>query len=185
MRSSRHKYSAAYTHGQDLRKLIHLAEYVSIVTEKEGFIIPIGVLLCDGGLDENPRFRRNLDAAIHNFKIFDLDALLICTLAPGMSAYYHVEQRMVPLSKAISGVLLPRDTCGSHLDSSRRTTEFELEKCNFQVAGEILLEIWGGLMLDDFPVFCEYIKMPLSNQPQLMRSGLQATAGSLNISCRL
>ena len=114
-----HESSTAYTHGRDLRKLIHLAEFVSIVKDKEGFIKPVGVLLCDGGTDENSRFPKTLDAAIQNFKESNLNVLLICTLAPGMSAYNNVERRMAPLSKALSGVLLPHDTCGSHVKSLR------------------------------------------------------------------
>ena len=90
---------------------------------------------------------------------------------------------MAPLSKALSGVRLPHDTCGSHLDSSRRTTDVELGKRNLQVAGEILSKIPGGLMFDNFPVFCEYVNdASLKSVPV---DGLQATTRSLNISCRL
>ena len=115
VRSGKHQSSTAYTHGHDLRKLIHLKEFVSVVKDNEGFIKPTGVLLCDCRPDENPRFPKTLAAAIQNFKEFNLDALLICTLAPGMSVYKHVERRMAPLSKALSGVLLPYNTCGSHI----------------------------------------------------------------------
>ena len=34
VRSGKHESSTAYTHGDDLRKLIHLAEFVSIVKDK-------------------------------------------------------------------------------------------------------------------------------------------------------
>ena len=55
-----HESSTAYTHGHDLRKLIHLAEFVSIVKDKEGFVKPIRLLLCDGGPDENLRCPKTL-----------------------------------------------------------------------------------------------------------------------------
>lgn len=59
------------------------------------------------------------------------------THAPGMSAYNYVERRMAPLSKAMAGVVLEHDACGTHLDSSGRTTDIELEKENFRVAGKV------------------------------------------------
>ena len=43
------------------------------------------------------------------FNKYKFDALLISTDAPGMSAYNQVEQRMAPLSKTLTGLLLPYD----------------------------------------------------------------------------
>ena len=42
-----------------------------------------------------------------------LDALLISTHAPGVSAYNQVERKMAPLSKALSGILFPYETFGT------------------------------------------------------------------------
>ena len=58
----------------------------------------------------------------------------------------------------LSGVLLPHDTGGSYLDSQQRTTDVELEKKNFRAAGEILAGIWNEVVLDNFPVKCEYLE---------------------------
>ena len=66
--------------------------------------------------------------------------------------------RMAPLSKALSGILLPLETFGTHLDSSRKTVDTNLEKCNFQAAGEILAKVWEEIVLDNFPVVADYIE---------------------------
>ena len=116
------------------------------------------MIFCDGGPDEKPRFPKTLDVAIQHFKIYNLDALLISIHAPGMSVYNQVERRMAPLSKALSVLLLPHETFGTHLDSSRKTTDVNLEKRNFKAAGEILAQIWEEVVLDKFPVVPEYVE---------------------------
>ena len=93
------------------------------------------MFFCDGGPDENLRFPKSLDFAIQHFQKFNLEALLISAHALGLSAYNQVERRMVPLSKALSGVLLLHETFGTHLDSSRKTFDTNLEKHNFKAAG--------------------------------------------------
>ena len=120
-----------------------------------------------GGPDENPRFPKTLDAAIQHFKKYNLDALLISTRAPGMSAYKQVERRMAPLSKALSGLLLPHETFDTHLDSSRKTTDVNLEKRNFKAAGEILAQIWEEVVLDKFPVVAEFVETAATNPVDL------------------
>ena len=42
---------------------------------------------------------------------------------------------MAPLSNAMAGLLLPRDSSGTHLDGSANTVDDELEKKNFQADG--------------------------------------------------
>lgn len=54
------------------------------------------------------------------------------THAPGMSAYNYVERQMAPLSRALAGLVLPHESCGSHLDASGKTVDEELEKKKFQ-----------------------------------------------------
>lgn len=73
---------------------------------------------------------------IEHFKKYNLDALFIATNAPGRSAYNRVERRMAPLSKRLTGVILPHEHFGSHLDDKGITTDDNLEKRNFQHAGE-------------------------------------------------
>ena len=36
--------------------------------------------------------------------------------------------------------------------------DLELEKQSFEKAGEVLAEVWNELMIDSFPVLCEYLE---------------------------
>ena len=64
-----------------------------------------------------------------------------------MSAYNYVERRMAQLSKELTGVVVPHDTLGTHLNGKKKIDE-ELEKKNFKGAGEVLANLWGKLVLD-------------------------------------
>ena len=112
----------------------------------------------DGGPDENPRYPKVLKVAVDHFRKYNLEVYIAMTHTPGMSAYNYVERRMAPLSKTLAGVLLPHDTFRDHLDSDGKTRDQELERKNFQRAGEVLAEIWGQLVLDDHPVISEYVE---------------------------
>ena len=65
----------------------------------------------------NPRYQKVLDVAIHHFAQHSLDGLFIVTNAPGRSAFNRVERQMTPLSRKLSGLVLPHEHFGSHLDS--------------------------------------------------------------------
>ena len=58
-----------------------------------------------------------------------------------------VERRMAPLSKDTSGIILPFDTFGSHLNSSNKTIDPILEEKNFKAAGKNLAEVWSEQLL--------------------------------------
>ncbi|KAL7295587.1 hypothetical protein TKK_0011225 [Trichogramma kaykai] len=64
---------------------------------------------------------------------------------------------MAPLSRALSGVILPHDFHGNHLNAQKKTDDEELEKKNFAKAGEILAEIWSDKTIDKFPILAEYV----------------------------
>ncbi|KAL7287658.1 hypothetical protein TKK_0018299 [Trichogramma kaykai] len=64
---------------------------------------------------------------------------------------------MAPLSRALSGVILPYDFYGNHLDSKKECVDKELELKNFAKAGETLSEIWSEMEIDKFPVLAKYI----------------------------
>lgn len=68
---------------------------------------------------------------------------MVATHAPGQSAYNAVEMRMAPVSKELSGLVLPYEPYGSHLDRSGKTAIEELETKNFAAAGGVLAEIWS------------------------------------------
>ena len=57
IRSGKHYSSTAYTHGVDLNRL-GLKELDKVVKHKNA-VKPIGMLFCDGGPGENPRFRHH------------------------------------------------------------------------------------------------------------------------------
>ena len=81
--------------------------------------------------------------AVHHFVQNNLDAYFIATNAPGRSAFNHVERRMAPLSKELSGLILPHDKYGSHLNDQGLTHDTDLEKKSFAFAGSTLAEIWS------------------------------------------
>ena len=65
---------------------------------------------------------------------------------------------MFHLSKELTGVVLPHDTYGFHLDSGGKTIDVELEMRNFEAAGEVLSDIWSELEIDGYQVHAEYVK---------------------------
>ncbi|CAH0560582.1 unnamed protein product [Brassicogethes aeneus] len=118
---------------------------------------PVLIISSDGGPDENPRYRKVIAHAIGHFKKYDLDAIFIVTNTPGRSTFNRVEGRMAPLSRELTGVVLPHDSFGTHLDSSGRTVDVSLEENNFKKAGEILAEIWSAVCIDGHEVVAKYI----------------------------
>lgn len=157
IRSGKHSSSNAETHATDIHKLTEISAFENFMKTREGFVKPVFIFTCDGGPDENPRYERVIISAIQHFKDFDLDAVYIATNAPGRSAFNRVERRMAPLSRELTGVVLKHDNFGSHLDSSNKTTDLDLEKRNFESAGTVLSNIWSQLVIDGYPVVAKYI----------------------------
>ena len=60
------------------------------------------------------------------------------------------------MKKALVGVVLDHYACGAHLDDNGYTTNIELEKENFIVAGKVLADVWSKLKLDERSVIAEY-----------------------------
>lgn len=102
------------------------------------------------------RYPKTIAFAIEHFRKFNLDALFIATNAPGRSAFNRVERRMAPLSKHLTGVVLPHDVYGTHLDAKGKTSDAELELKNFEAAGKALASLWSELVLDSYPVTARY-----------------------------
>ncbi|GBP81200.1 hypothetical protein EVAR_58038_1 [Eumeta japonica] len=124
----------------------------------------IGVRIKNGGPDENPRYRKVKYFTIQNFNKYNLDTLFIATNAPGRSAYHRVKQRVAALSKRLSDVILPQEHFGSHLDNKGITIHYDLEKRNFQHAGETLAKTWREMIIDNYNVSAEYRKPEESMQ---------------------
>ena len=89
----------------------------------------------------------------------DLDCLIELTQAPGLSAYNRAERKMFHRSKAMTGVVLPAETYGTHLHNGD-TVDSELEECNFEAAGEALAEIWNEMEIGGHEVKAEYVVAP-------------------------
>ena len=75
--------------------------------------------------------------AIHHFLWYDFDALFIATNAPGRSVFNRVERKMAPLSKELTGLILPHDHYGSHLKERGITIDAHFEK-NFKFGYKLL-----------------------------------------------
>jgi hypothetical protein len=108
------------------------------------------------------RFPRTLASAIQKFKKYNLDALFIITQAPGQTTFNIVERRLATLSQDLTGLVLPHDYFGTHLNVSGITIDAELEKTNLKNTGEVLAEVWSMDMIDRHPVVAEYIQPPES-----------------------
>jgi hypothetical protein len=117
----------------------------------------------DGGPDENPRYQKVIETAIHHFKKQNFDAVFVATNAPGHRSFNRVERRMAPLSRELAGFILQHDHYGSHLDNSGKTTDAELEKKNFEHAGSTLAEVWNSVIVDGHPIVAKYID-PLTSE---------------------
>ena len=70
--------------------------------------------------------------AIHHFLWYDFDALFITTNAPERSAFNRIERKMAPLIKELTGLILPHDHCGRHLNERGINIDDDLEKKNFK-----------------------------------------------------
>ena len=79
-----------------------------------------------------PKNQQSLASWTKVFLKYNLDALFVFTHAPGSSAYNRVERRMAPLSKDTTGLILPFETYGTHMNASNETTDIDLEKKNFK-----------------------------------------------------
>lgn len=157
VRSAKHSISSANHHFNDIHHLLSLPEFSEIMLAMDGSAKPVRFITCDGGPDENPRYSKTIDAAIQSFLDDNLDVLVVATNAPGRSAFNRVERRMAPLSKELAGVILPHEHFGSHLNAELKTVDTELEKKNFEHAGKILSEIWSGILIDNYPVVCDFV----------------------------
>jgi hypothetical protein len=113
---------------------LSVPEFEKIVKSgPEKSVKPVIFLAVDGGPGENPRYQNVIDVAVlllflHLFFIHDLNGFFVATNAPSRSAFNRVERKMAPLSRELSGLILPYDHYGTHLDNQRRTMDLDLEK---------------------------------------------------------
>jgi hypothetical protein len=97
------------SHAADFDRLLQRPEFEELMKDKAGHVKPVMMVTVDGGPDENPRYEKVVNVAIHHFLEYDLDAYFVATNAPGRSAYNRVERRMLPLSRELAGLILPHE----------------------------------------------------------------------------
>uniref|UniRef100_A0A8C4PZQ8 C2H2-type domain-containing protein n=1 Tax=Eptatretus burgeri TaxID=7764 RepID=A0A8C4PZQ8_EPTBU len=158
IRSGKHDNSTACTHARDFEHLLERETFKAVMCNAIGELKPILVCSIDDGFNEKPRFPKALYAACNQFIRHNLDVYLAVTQLPGVQMYNHVERRMASLSRDLSGIILPHDSYGNHLDNSGKTVDTSLEVRNFQKAGETLAGVWSGTLLDGYDVFAEYVE---------------------------
>ena len=122
----------------------------------DGSTKPILILTRDG--HDGPRFPSTRNTLASIFREHDLDFIFCVCNAAGLSAYHFIERRMAPLSAALAGEVLPHDHFGSHLHDPGNTIDTDLERKNFEKAGEILCDIWNNISIDNHTVKCSYRK---------------------------
>lgn len=137
IRSAKYSGSSSETHKTDFEKILTLDEFKAYthVPSHEDLVKPVLMFFVDGGPDQNPRYKTVIANAMDMFKKYDLDAVFIATNAPGRSAFNPVEHRMAPLSRALSGLILP----AHHFKrGDSNLTQKEIELKNFKHAGIVI-----------------------------------------------
>ncbi|EFX66906.1 hypothetical protein DAPPUDRAFT_115916 [Daphnia pulex] len=149
--SGKHSSSTASAHGKDFEKLLCIPEFEALTK------------CVDGEPDENPRYQKVIETAIHHFKKQNFDAVFVATNASDRSSFNRVERRMAPLSHELAGLIFQQDHYDSHLDNSGKKTDDELEKKNFEHAGSTLAKVWDSVIVDGHPIVAEHID-PLTSE---------------------
>jgi hypothetical protein len=163
IRSAKHDRTNIDWDEIDFDHVVKLKEFEKTARNHIGEVKPIIILNVDN-IDpmDYTRFPKTLYLSIKKFKKYNLDAFILVTQAPGQSAFNMAERRLALLSHDLSGLVLPHNYFGTHLNISGLTIDAELEKMNFKKTGELLAEIWNMNMVDRHQVVAEYINPPES-----------------------
>ena len=70
VRSQKHNNSSAFSHHEDLRRVIELFPQAFI--QANGNVKPVICKGTDGGPDENPRYNNNINMACKAFQVFSI-----------------------------------------------------------------------------------------------------------------
>jgi hypothetical protein len=163
IRSAKHDRFSLDSEDVDFDCVVKLKEFEKTARNHVGTIKPIIIMSVDSlEPHDYTRFPKTLQSAINKFKKYNLDAFFIITQAPGQTSFNVVERRLATLSQDLTGLVLPHDYFGTHLNISGKTIDAELEKINFKQTGEVLAEVWSMDMIDRHPVVAEYIDPPES-----------------------
>lgn len=180
IRSAKHDRFTTECEDADFDCLVKLKEFERTARNHIGTIKPIIIM----GVDtleptDYTRLPSTLASAIGRFKKYNLDALFIIAQAPGQTAFNVAERRLANLSQDLTGLVLPHDYFGTHLNVSGLTVDSEVEKNNFKRIGSVLGEVWSMDMIDRFAVVAEYIDPPASIDDTLRSIDTQFTVDAL------
>jgi len=161
IRSAKHDRFTLDSEDIDFDCVVKLKEFENTARNHVGTIKPIIIMSVDSLEPKDyTRYPKTLESAINKFKKYNLDALFIITQAPGQTTFNVVERRLATLSQDLTGLVLPHDYFGTHLNVCGLTVDAELEKENFKKTGEVLAEVWNMDMIDHHPVVAEYVDPP-------------------------
>jgi hypothetical protein len=115
----------AYAHGLGFERVLQLPEFDELSKKRDSVVKPVLIFTVDGGPNENPRYQKKIEVGVHHYLQNDLNLLFIATNAPERSAVNRFERKMAPLSRELSGLIIPHDNFGSPLDDQRITIDIE------------------------------------------------------------
>ncbi|PKB95214.1 hypothetical protein RhiirA5_437132 [Rhizophagus irregularis] len=133
--------TSSLTHMQDLKSLTSDPQYDDALKINRE-IRPIWILLVDGGPDENSRHLKNIKTYCQLFQKFNLDYLTGIAI----------------LSGKLTGIILPINHFGTHLNTQGKVINPELALQNFKYAGEALCDIWRHVLSFGRSVDARYVE---------------------------
>jgi hypothetical protein len=127
IRSAKHDRFTLDGEDIDFDCVVKLKEFENTARNHVGTIKPIIIMSVDSLEPKDyTRYPKTLESAINKFKKYNLDALFIITQAPGQTAFNVVERRLATLSQDLTGLVLPHDYFGTHLNVCGLTVDAEL-----------------------------------------------------------
>ena len=180
IRSAKHDRTTIDCEEFDFERVVKSREFEKTARNHIGEVKPIIIMHVDK-IDptDYTRFTKTLYYSIQKFKKYNLDAFILVSQAPGQSAFGIAERRLALLSHDLSGLVLPHNYFGTHLNISGLTIDADLEKTNFKKIGETLAEVWSMNMIDRQPVVAEYIEPPESANDIVRFIDVQSTLDNI------
>ena len=136
--------------------LDHLNDLADVILKNPSMDKPVLALVTDGGPDWSPKFNLNQFFLGRFWKENNLDMIICCCYAPGLSRYNPIEHKWSPCSKWLAGVSIPACLPGESMPPAKQSlgTEDKLKKENevFDNALDIIQCYWNGKVHDDFKV---------------------------------
>ncbi|CAF3351676.1 unnamed protein product [Rotaria socialis] len=180
IRSAKHDRFTVDHEDLDFDCVVKLKEFEKTARNHVGTIKPIIIMGIDSlKPNDYTRFPKTLTTAINRFKKYNLDAFFIVTQAPGQATFNVAERRLAVLSQDLTGLVLPHDYFGTHLNVSGVTIDAETEKLNLKTTGEVLAEVWSMDMIDRHPVVAQYMDPPSSTDDMVRLIDAQSTMDSI------